>query len=340
MISIITPVRNSNAFIETYIRSLLSQTDKRFELVIVNDGSTDDVEQMLSERLKELPDVRVITQAHSGILSATLNGIRNCKGDYVAFVDSDDIIVPEFIAELNRCTQTCQPDLMLYKNASYREYPCQINDDTNAVKDFSANKRDVIKTFFLTSKYRTLSEKCIRKELLENEDLSDLCGIKHAPDVALSIYPILHANTIIHLDKTLYFAPIRHVTTNKSYVDRRYQDYRRIYAYTLNVLKRDRSEKSLIYDAQAMFLDFTLFSLSCMFFGWFEDQAIRGEFFEVSKDPCFCGALTLGSAGRLPVYKSVLAFMITSGCWRAYRLIETKVIAPKQMKNLGLQKNE
>lgn len=336
MISVITPVRNTNPYLDTYIRAMLDQTDRDFELVLVDDGSTDGVDRVLEERLKSVPRLQVIRQAPSGILTATMNGIHHCSGEYVAFVDSDDIVSEDFIASLNRIVRADKPDVLLFKNCSYRDYPVHTND-SGTVSDFSDRKSEVLRAFFLTSAYRTLSEKCIRKALLEDPSLSLPYSIKHAPDVALSIRPLILAERIFFFDQTLYFAPVKNVSTNKSYVDRRFGDYERVYRYAARVLDETAASAELTNYARTMFVDFTLFSLSSMFYGSFDESAVREEFLLIAANDAFQSALGRNSLRYLPFYKSILAHLIARKSWPLYRLLVGRFIAPMQMKALGIR---
>ena len=97
MISVVIPLYNKEKSIERTIQSVLSQTYKDYELVVVNDGSTDRslevVERMKVERIK------VVSQTNVGVSAARNRGVKEAKGEYVAFLDGDDIWDPKFLEE-------------------------------------------------------------------------------------------------------------------------------------------------------------------------------------------------------------------------------------------------
>jgi glycosyltransferase involved in cell wall biosynthesis len=92
-VTVVVPAFNVEKYIEACIESVLNQTFKNFEILVVNDGSTDNT----VERLKRFDDPRihVIKQFNRGLAGARNTGIRRAAGDYVAFLDSDDRWHPE-----------------------------------------------------------------------------------------------------------------------------------------------------------------------------------------------------------------------------------------------------
>jgi glycosyltransferase involved in cell wall biosynthesis len=92
IISVIIPVYNGASFINEAIESVLSQDISNIEIIVVNDGSTDDSE----ERIKGNKDsrIKVIRQENAGAAVARNNGVRLAIGDYICFLDADDIWAP------------------------------------------------------------------------------------------------------------------------------------------------------------------------------------------------------------------------------------------------------
>lgn len=106
IVSIIIRVYNRTDYICDAIKSLLDQAYDQIEIIVVNDGSTVDINDFIQNNCPSLR-IRVIDKPHSG-LSATLNmGIRNAKGNYLVFLDDDDLLHPEMIsAALSRLKET------------------------------------------------------------------------------------------------------------------------------------------------------------------------------------------------------------------------------------------
>ncbi len=89
LISVIIPTYNRANFLGEAIESVLSQTYKNLEVIIIDDGSTDDTRQLI----EKYTDKRIIYlyQEHGGTSAARNKGIQEAKGEYIAFLDSDDI---------------------------------------------------------------------------------------------------------------------------------------------------------------------------------------------------------------------------------------------------------
>ena len=91
-ISVIIPIYNDALYIQEAIKSVLSQTIEELEIIIINDGSTDNFEEKI-EFFND-PRIRIIEQINSGAAAARNNGIKNAKGKFLAFLDADDIWAP------------------------------------------------------------------------------------------------------------------------------------------------------------------------------------------------------------------------------------------------------
>ena len=100
LISIIIPCYNANAYIKTCLESIFSQTYINLEIIIINDGSTDNSLEICEQLQKQDKRIRIINQGNKGASIARLEGIKQAKGEYLAFVDSDDIIEPDYIEQL------------------------------------------------------------------------------------------------------------------------------------------------------------------------------------------------------------------------------------------------
>lgn len=97
-ISIVLPVYNVEKYVEKCITSILNQSYKNFELIIVNDGSTDRSLEICQRYQGE--NILLLDKKHGGVSSARNWGMKFCKGEFIAFIDSDDWVEENYLGEL------------------------------------------------------------------------------------------------------------------------------------------------------------------------------------------------------------------------------------------------
>lgn len=97
LVSVITPCYNGEKYLAETIESVLAQTYKKWEMIIIDDGSKDSSAKIASEYAARNPRVRLITQENAGSAAARNHGIRECQGQYIALLDADDIWLPTFL---------------------------------------------------------------------------------------------------------------------------------------------------------------------------------------------------------------------------------------------------
>lgn len=100
MISVIVPVYNVQEYLSDCISSIVQQTYPSLEIILVDDGSTDQSGKLCDDRQKQDSRIRVIHKTNGGLSSARNAGIEIAQGDYITFVDSDDIIDKQMYQEL------------------------------------------------------------------------------------------------------------------------------------------------------------------------------------------------------------------------------------------------
>ncbi|MBU6392003.1 MAG: glycosyltransferase, partial [Planctomycetes bacterium] len=113
LISVIVPVYNAERFLNKSIESVINQSYKDIELILVNDGSTDGSETICNRYALADKRIRVISQKNSGPAAARNTGIRNAAGDFVFFLDADDFIEKNTMEILIATYNQYKPDLVM-----------------------------------------------------------------------------------------------------------------------------------------------------------------------------------------------------------------------------------
>lgn len=135
-ISIIVPVYNAGRYLARCVRSIMGQTCRAVEVILVDDGSTDASAALCDALAAEDGRVRVIHQANAGVSAARNAGIEAAQGKYLQFVDADDELLPGYSAALLQKAKASEADLVIsgYRNVrngiQSSQLPPQINIST------------------------------------------------------------------------------------------------------------------------------------------------------------------------------------------------------------------
>lgn len=135
MISVIVPVFNAEKYIENCILSILNQTYPHFELILINDGSTDRSMSICQQFENKDQRIKILHQSNQGVSSARNLGILNAQGDYITFVDADDTLEKEAL-------ETAL-DFLVEKNADVVVYSWRIVNTIDGItSNFVLNSTD------------------------------------------------------------------------------------------------------------------------------------------------------------------------------------------------------
>lgn len=111
LISVIIPVYKSEKYINRCVESIIKQTYKNIEIILVDDGSPDNCPQICDDWVKKDSRIKVIHKKNGGAFSARLEGVKNSSGEYIGFVDSDDWIDTDMYEFLLDLMQTHNADI-------------------------------------------------------------------------------------------------------------------------------------------------------------------------------------------------------------------------------------
>lgn len=198
-VSIIIPVYNVDKYIAKCINSVINQTYKNIEIILVNDGSTDNSLKICREF--ELKDnrIKVIDQENCGVSKARNEGISCSTGDYICFSDGDDYLLEDYVEYLLNLALSHNADIALTKEMMTTFHPEQkIND---IVSEYSA--RDALIEIFSYNVPIGVYCKIFKKSVLENvrfeEDLRIGEGFNFNTDA------FQRANKVVMGRKKIYF---------------------------------------------------------------------------------------------------------------------------------------
>lgn len=119
MVSVIIPIYNASPYLTACIKSLLSQTETNWEAILIDDGSTDDSSSICLEYTKKDSRIRCFKQANGGVSSARNTGLSHAQGEWICFVDADDILPKNALQTLLQRTKNEKYDLII---GGYEEF--------------------------------------------------------------------------------------------------------------------------------------------------------------------------------------------------------------------------
>lgn len=174
LISIIVPIYNAENYLFDCLNSILAQTYKNFEAILVNDGSTDNSENIAQHFCVGDPRFKLISQANSGVAAARDIALQSAKGEFVIHTDSDDLMIENSLellyASIVKNNSNIAVGSYIKKSEKLEEMISHCGSDTG---NFTHN--------ILTGKYHaSLWNKLISKELLD--DLNFEKGINYMED--------------------------------------------------------------------------------------------------------------------------------------------------------------
>lgn len=119
LVSVIIPVYNTEQYIVECIDSIINQTYSNIEIIIINDGSTDNSLEILKEFDSNYSNIKLISQENMGNSVARNRGIEESKGEYIYFLDSDDYILPNTFSNLIELMENHELDLIRFAAESF-----------------------------------------------------------------------------------------------------------------------------------------------------------------------------------------------------------------------------
>ena len=143
LISVIVPIYNRENRLDKCITSIINQTYRNLEIILINDGSTDNSLEKCYEYQRLDSRIKVVDKTNGGVSSARNEGIKNSCGDFIQFVDSDDYIELNMCETLLRYSQKENSDIIICGNKKEYSGKIYLNKCLNkTVKDISEIKED------------------------------------------------------------------------------------------------------------------------------------------------------------------------------------------------------
>ncbi len=225
LFSIIVPIYNVQKYINKCVESILNQTHKDLEIILVDDGSPDGCPQICDEYARQDSRVKVIHKDNGGLINARKSGLEAANGAYIGFVDGDDWIEPEMYALFADRIKKYSPDMVL--SDFYYDYGNKLINSEQLFEQEFYNKQDLKskmypKMLFSGIYYKFGVNPCCwskvyKKELIE-KNLPQVDGrIKMGEDAAFTYPCLLDAQSVATIKTPCY-----HYITNPQSITQSY----------------------------------------------------------------------------------------------------------------------
>lgn len=216
LVSIVMPAYNAEKYIEETVRRILDQQFRLFELIIVDDGSTDSTPEILDRFAAEDKRVRIIHQENQGEGPARIAGFRACRGDWLVSVDADDLVEPQLLDHLVKRGYETDADVVIFRvetldDQTGEKLPCDwaFRRDETAGDVFAPEQ--MAPTLF-NSFQNWVWNKMFRMSFLKAKGIR-FQNVRRTADLLFTCSALASAERIALLDEVLYRYRINNPTS-------------------------------------------------------------------------------------------------------------------------------
>ena len=222
--SFLVPVYNVEKYLGQCIESMLSQTYKNFEIILVDDGSTDSSGKICDDYAKQHPEcIKVIHKQNEGLVSAREAGIANAEGDVCLFVDSDDFVENNLLEAVNKeFVQDSALEMVIfsfcYFSNSKRTKRKQILSENDVLFE-KEQKKILYEALMFSKKITYLWTKAVKTEVLKKDTVDYVEYYSHSmgEDQFRSISLISLAKKIKYINNPLYNYRIDNASISRAF---------------------------------------------------------------------------------------------------------------------------
>lgn len=208
--SVLIPVYNSEKYIQECVRSVLDQTFQNFEIILADDGSTDESGKICDQLSSCDKRITVIHQKNQGPAVARIAAFQKARGDYVIYMDSDDLWDKQLLEKIQAIIEKHDCDIVTFrlryidlKGKYLGELPPAYPRE-NVVYDI----RSVIIKFLTEEVENSLCKRAVRRNCIDCSQIASLSGIKDiylGEDMVQSFIMIKDCKNMVYLDQSLYY---------------------------------------------------------------------------------------------------------------------------------------
>lgn len=255
LFSIIVPVYNVEKYLDECLLSIQNQHYSNYEIILVDDGSRDKSGEICDAFYEKNKDIcKVIHKENQGLISARRVGLKEAEGEYIVFVDSDDMIRIDMLELLANTIKKTSPDMIIYQwqnidnNGKFLESASCLDIPQGVV-----NKEKIIESVLIGSSLNSLCLKTCKRSLFDIKvDYSELYYIQNAEDLLQSIPVFEKAKSFVYLPETLYYYRMNPTSITHKIRQNQYKNLDVVRPKLYNMLERlgldNENNRKLFFD--------------------------------------------------------------------------------------------
>lgn len=316
MISIIVAAYNIENYIGRCLESINSQTNSNYEVIVVNDGSTDKTEQVIFEYAQKNKKIKYVNQKNKGLIEARKTGLKIASGEYIYFLDGDDWLEKDMVNSVYKKTKDNWDVLLINTHRVYetgKKVYMPLFDDSLVEPSIE----DMI-----TMKVKpAIWGKIINTKFIEKHQIEFMSNVTYGEDLAISIALFIEEPKVMMIKKPLHNYFIRKNSITRSVSENVY-DIPKVLDHIENIVREKYGSK---YDEQLQGL-YVQKMIGEAYFSSVEDKTIRTNLINIYKRREKKYQIKNKKITRI-------ATQLQTATYKQERKIARKIIAHKIVKN-------
>lgn len=268
--SVIIPIYNAEMYLEECVNSILIQKRNDVEIILVNDGSTDNSLNICKKIQLNNDNIILINKPNSGSMDSWIKGVEKSKGEYICFIDSDDKFSNLYFEKIDKIIEK-DYDIIIYD--FYKMFKnCEIKMKVNKIEygklsdeTLARLKKNYFSCYKDYSLYRW--DKVVKSDIIKKSIEEINCRSIYFEDHPISFLNLLNAKSIYYMNDALYYYRIRKSSVTHKYNDKVFEDFFKIENLMNQIAKKYKYNDEELYNIHLYFLyQYTRWSLKAPVF--------------------------------------------------------------------------
>lgn len=246
LISIIVPIYNAELFLHSSLSSIFCQDTSECEIILINDGSKDNSLSILQEYKARYSNINVIDKTNEGVSATRNRGLDECNGEYICFMDADDILHPQLLSLLKNEIKTSHPDMVVwelktfYSKPKYNNIPTKLN-----IEQVENSNQEAFNYLMNNGLAVSMANKLIRRDLVNNTIRLDT-SMTYGEDLFFCWKVILLSKNIRYIHYPLYYYKQSNTSATSRFHPHLYEHYRKAFDDMYHFVKKYKIDTEYI----------------------------------------------------------------------------------------------